>query len=124
MPTVVPHDHARYAGRSIGTGHCVAFVRDATGLPQTTAWRRGDPVQGSDLAPGTAIATFDPNGRYGNHIDQRSHAAILLAVHDDGSLTVADQWVGKPVSQRTIYNRHGKGVPADDAAAYYAIEVA
>ena len=124
MPTTVPHDHARYAGRVIGTGHCVAYVRDATGLPQTTAWRRGEKVQGGDHAPGTAIATFDPSGRYGNHEDGRSHAAILIAVHDDGSLTVWDQWLNQPVHQRVIRNRNGHGYPINDASAYHVIEVA
>lgn len=30
------------------------------------------------MVPGTAIATFDPSGKYGNHTDGRSHAAIYL----------------------------------------------
>lgn len=111
-----------YRGRVVGTGHCVPFVREATGAPVTAVWRRGDPVQDSDLASGTAIATFDANGRYGNHTDGRSHAAILLTQHDDGSLAVFDQWVGQPVHQRVIRNRRGEGNAVNDASRYYVIE--
>ena len=44
------------------------------------------------LRPGTAIATFDPDGRYGNHTDGRSHAAIYLG-QDATGIRVIDQWV-------------------------------
>ena len=115
--------HERHVGSSIDDGHCVAFVRKVTGLPPTSLWRRGDPVQGTSLAPGTAIATFDPGGTYGNHLDTRSHAAILHAVHDDGSITVFDQWVGQPVQQRVIRNRGGAGGAANDSSRFDAIEV-
>jgi hypothetical protein len=111
-------------GTVVGNGHCVALVREVAGLPPTAQWRRGDPVQGSsDLAPGTIVATFDDNGRYGNHIDGRSHAAVLLAVNDDGSLLVTDQWLNQPVHQRTIRNRKGGGDAVNDASRYYVIEV-
>ena len=111
-------------GKVVGSGHCVPFVREVTGLPSTASWRRGDPVQGSDIPPGTAIATFDPNGRYGNHTDGRSHAAIYLSENADGSLEVIDQWVGQAVHQRTIRNRRGAGDAVNDASRYYAVEVA
>jgi hypothetical protein len=87
-------------GSVVGTGHCVPFVREATGAPITTQWRSGAKVRDNpDLAIGTAIATFDANGRYGNHTDGRSHAAVLIAVRDNG-LLVADQWLG-PISAST-----------------------
>ena len=44
------------------------------------------------MAPGTIIATFDAKGRYGNHTDGTSHAAIYLGQNADG-LQVIDQWV-------------------------------
>lgn len=122
MPFVASQ-HERWRGSVVGTGHCVPLVREAAGAPITTQWRRGDPVQGSDLAPGTAIATFDPNGRYGNHPDGRSHAAIFLAQFEDGSLTVLDQWVGQPAHERVIKHRHGEGDACNDASRFYAIEM-
>lgn len=48
-------------------------------MPHTAAWQRGALVKGNvNMVPGTAIATFDPSGKYGNHTDGRSHAAIYL----------------------------------------------
>lgn len=114
--------HTRYYGRVVGTGHPVAFVRECSGAPITTQWFRGDPVRGSNLSPGTAIATFDPTGRYGNHMDGRSHAAILLADNDDG-LLIADQWVGQPVKERVISYRNGSGDACNDGDRFYAIEM-
>lgn len=75
------------------------------------------------MAPGTAIATFDPDGRYGNHTDGRSHAAILVAEHGDG-LRVWDCWKGHPVAQRTIRWHGGQGKASNDADQFYTIESA
>lgn len=122
MPTVSTQ-HERHYGRSVGNGHCVAFVREVTGLPPTATWRRGERVRGSSQPPGTAIATFDPDGRYGNHVDGRSHCAILLRENDD-SLLVADQWVGQKVHSRTIQFRGGKTATnaVNDGDCYYVVE--
>jgi len=109
-------------GQVFGNGHCVALVRELAGLPHTAQWRRGDPVRGSNVAPGTAIATFYPDGGYGNHTDNRSHAAILLAENSDG-LLVMDQWLGRPAQQRVIRFRQGAGDPVNDGDQYHTIEV-
>ena len=123
MPFVASQPE-RYVGhKPIGTGHCVPLVREATGAPITTQWRRGDPVHGSNLAPGTAIASFDSNARYGNHVDGRSHAAILLAQYDDGSILVLDQWIGQEPAQRVIRHRSGQGDAANDASRFYVVEM-
>ena len=45
----------------------------------------------TQLAPGTAIAVFDSNGRHGNHTDETSHAAIYLRQDAEG-IYVIDQW--------------------------------
>lgn len=112
---------ARYAGQVIDTGHCVRFVQTAAGAPHTSRWRRGTRVRGAAVAPGTAIATFDPSETYGNHTDGRSHAAILVAEQGDG-LRVWDQWKGHPVGQRTIRWRGGQGTANNDGDAYFVIE--
>ncbi|WP_458021615.1 BPSL0067 family protein [Kosakonia sp. BK9b] len=104
-----------YIGQSVGSGQCVAFTQKAANMPRTVNWKRGALVKGNmNIAPGTAIATFDDNGQYGNHSDGRSHAAIYMG-QDSTGIQVLDQWVGhgfdrsgakvavpKPVSQRTI----------------------
>lgn len=122
MPFVASR-HEHLSGQTIGTGHCVPFVREVTGAPHTSQWRRGAKVRGSDLAPGTAIATFDSRGQYANATNGSSHAAVLIAIAADGIL-VADQWVGQPVHRRVIPYRGGSGPPVNDGDAYHAIEVA
>jgi hypothetical protein len=81
-------------------------------------------VRGGEHAPGTAIATFNPDGKYGNHTDGRSHAAILVSVNSDG-LLVYDQWLNQPVAQRTIRYRgltNSKNA-TNDGDAFYVIEL-
>jgi hypothetical protein len=96
----------------------------AANVPHTSKWRRGVRVRDNpDLAPGTAIATFDANGRYANATDGSSHAAILLDVRDDG-LLVADQWVGRAVAERIVRYKGGAGDPVNDGDAYFVIECA
>ena len=90
-----------HVGRTIGNGHCVAYVREATGLGHTSTWRAG-PLARDALPPaGTAIATFE-SGRYGEAgPTSSSFTAILMAIVPEG-LLVWDQWVGQPVHQRVI----------------------
>jgi hypothetical protein len=78
-------------------------------------------VRDGNTPQSVAIATFDPNGRYGNHTDGRSHAAILIATQSDG-LRAIDQWVGQPVHNRLIRFKDGEGDPVNDGDAYYVIE--
>jgi hypothetical protein len=113
-----------YDGRVVGDGHCVAFVQAAAGAPRTAEWRRGVHVRSNtgNLSH-QAIATFDADGRYGNHRDGRSHAAILIARREDG-LLVWDQWVGQPVHQRLIRYRAGQGNPVNDGDAFHVITAA
>ena len=83
----VAQNPQQWAGqRSVGTGECVPLVQKATGAPLTRQWRAGIPVQGNTaIRPGTAIATFDDNGRY------NGHAAIYLG-QDGSGVRVVDQW--------------------------------
>lgn len=122
MPSVATQ-HERHAGHVVGSGQCVDYVRQVTGLPPTSHWRRGDPVCGGDHALGTAIATFDARGRYPNTMIGDSHAAILRAAHDDGSITVWDAWLGQPVHERVIRNRHGRGDAVNDSSRFFTIEL-
>lgn len=83
---VAPNPQQWVGQPSVGTGECVPLVQEATGTPLTRQWRPGVPVQGNTaIRPGTAIATFDDNGRY------VGHAAIYLG-QDDNGVRVLDQW--------------------------------
>ena len=118
MPFIA-NDPERFLGQSVATGHCVPYVQAASGAPLTRDWRRGVPVKGGNIPRGTAIATFDPDGTYGNHTDGRSHAAILKE-EVAGGLLVWDQWRNAPpmpdqvVHERLIRFRAGQGIAVND----------
>ncbi len=116
-------DPARYAGISVGNGQCVSFVKIAAGAPASSLWAQGMAVRGNAVPPGTVIATFDPDGSYGNHTDGSSHAAILIAEVASG-LSVWDQWLGHPVGQRIIAFRAGAGSAANDGDQFCVAEPA
>lgn len=110
-------------GKVIGSGQCVAFVEAAAKAPHTAQWTRGRIVAGdATIPPGTAIATFDPAGTYGNHTDGRSHGAIYVSQVAGEGLAVYDQWLGQPVHQRIIHFRHGSGLAVNDGNQFYVVE--
>jgi type VI secretion system secreted protein VgrG len=108
-----------------GSTECVEFVRQTTGAPQTKDWKKGKKV--SDAKPGeiprgTAIATFDSNGKYPTD-KLGKHAAIYLE-HNQDQILVLDQWKkqGK-VEQRPIQFKQPKGTKrSNDADTFYVIE--
>ena len=120
MPFVAANPNARL-GEVVG--HCLPHVQRTAGVPHSSRMRKGEHVlsAGNDLPKGIAIATFDPDGKYGNHVDGRSHAAVLLERVPEG-LRVIDCWVGRPVGERIIRDKRGVGPAADDASKYYVIE--
>jgi hypothetical protein len=109
-PTNGPYIATRpeaFEGRVIGEGHCVDFVKAAAGVPRTAAWQEGDEVRRNPhIARGTAIATFEADGRYTN--ESGNHAAIYL-YQDDRGIWVYDQWPGQPVHKRLIRFEGGSG---------------
>ena len=109
----------QYAGKVVGNGQCVAFVREASGAPATNEWVQGQAVRGAPLSSGTAIATF-VDGTYPN-APTGNHAAIYLS-QDDTGLTVWDQWVGQPVHKRVIKFKGGQGSPSNDGDKFSVID--
>lgn len=111
-----------HIGQVIGNGQCAVLVEMITpGLGLTKGWRAGPRVLAvKDLARGTVIATFDPDGRYGNHTDGRSHAAIFMGFTEHGDIEVIDQWHGQPTHRRVIHKGHYPAV--NDAEAYSVVE--
>jgi hypothetical protein len=117
----VANNPRHWEGHSVGSGQCVAYVQEASDAPRTASWRRGALVRGNNsIVPGTAIATFDQDGTYGNHTDGRSHAAIYLR-QDADSITVLDQWWGHHVSVRLI-RFHAAPRSVNDGRNYYVVE--
>lgn len=112
-------------GKSVGTGHCVPYVQQASGAPQTAKWTKGRKVRGDLAIPkGTAIATFGADGTYTNSVDGTSHAAIYLK-QDAKAIYVYDQWINQPVHQRAIRFQGGKTGrdTVNDGDNYYVIEL-
>ncbi len=93
--------YSDFLGQSVGSGECVALVQATSDVGLTGTWVPGAQVEGNtDLAPGTAIATFGSDGTYTNTYGQ-SHAAIYLG-QDQTGIYVEDQWLGHAASTRVI----------------------
>lgn len=78
---------------SKGNTECVEFVRQAAGAPQSIIWKQGKKVSEAkigEILRGTAIATFDANGKYPADTLGK-HAAIYLE-HNAQRILVLDQW--------------------------------
>lgn len=118
---MVASGYGQFLGQSVGSGQCVALVQAAdpnVGLTRT--WTQGAQVMGNtSLQPGTAIATFGPNGTYTNSTDGSSHAAIYLGQNAQG-IQVEDQWLGHAASVRTIAWSSTSGA-ANRGSAFYVI---
>ena len=109
-----------FVGQSVGNEQCVAYVQVASGAPHTSSWTRGRLVKGGGVPQGIAIATFDPDGRYGNHLDGRSHAAIFHEELPEG-LLVWDQWLHHPVTPRVIHFATGRVLPSMTATSFISL---
>jgi hypothetical protein len=108
-------------GDVVGSGHCMALVQVHHGMPHSSALRRGERVRDMvDPPRGLVIATFNDAGRYPNAMDGSSHICIFLEKRPEG-LRVVDQYIPKPVGERTIRYKAGLGKPVDDGDAYFAV---
>jgi hypothetical protein len=109
-------------GKAVENGHCVRFCQKVSTVPHTSRWEPGVKVRGGNVPKGAIIATFDPDTkRYENDIRGRSHAAVFLEEREDG-LRVLDQWLGRPVLERTIRFKGGAQPHVDDGDSYYVVE--
>ena len=98
---IVASGYADMLGQSVGTGQCVALAQATSDVGYTSTWSPGAQVEGdTDIAVGTAIATFGSDGTYTNTYGQ-SHTAIYLG-QDSSGIFVEDQWLGQPAQTRHI----------------------
>ncbi|WP_367998503.1 BPSL0067 family protein [Rhodomicrobium lacus] len=71
------------------------------GAPATSQWHQGEPVApGSDIEPGTAIATF-VDGRYPKN-STGQHAAINLGQNDNGIVVLEQHRLSNLMQIRRI----------------------
>ena len=113
---IVDENKKRENGIFVGESHeCVAVVKYFAKAPQTIIWKKGAKVKGNNnIQPGTAIATFDKNGRY------YGHAAIYINQTTIG-INVYDQWNRRPLNDRVIEFK-GMGYVSNDGDQFYVIE--
>ena len=71
-----------------------------------------------DLKPGTAIATFNDEGRFPNKHEWNS--GIYLGRGTNGSIWILDQWPGYSPREREVF-LDNKRMPANNAGAYSVI---
>jgi hypothetical protein len=121
--SIIATGYEEYMGEAVDNGQCVRLLQVvAPGIGHTSTWRPGVLARGSGAPRGTCIATFTPDGRYGNHTDGTSHAAILLEEQPDG-LLVFDQWKGQPCHERVIRDKGGADPRwSNDASRFHVIE--
>ena len=111
----------------VGNGQCVTAYSKFSGVTgDTKRWRAGvDVADNGDIKPGTAIATFDSNGRYPSGKDKNS--GIYLGPGTKGS--ILDQWPAHspnpahPPQPREVLNDNARGA-SNNANAYHVILVA
>jgi hypothetical protein len=108
-----------------GNTECVVFVQQAAGAPPTSMWSRGLRVKDAkdaEIPKGTAIATFDDNGKYPTD-GAGKHAAIYLS-HSSTAIRVLDQWKSQgEVKERSIWFDKPAGTSrSNDANTFWVIE--
>mmetsp|Transcript_52242 Transcript_52242/g.46923 ORF Transcript_52242/g.46923 Transcript_52242/m.46923 type:complete len:149 (+) Transcript_52242:115-561(+) len=125
----VPISHAQsYVGQSIGSGECAAGVQTVFyyyynywPLGLTSTWTRGKKVLGDYTIPtGTAIASFNDNGKYDCTFG--CHAAIYISQDSIGNtMKVYDQYSTKNWGVRTLY-LHSSNPQSNSPDRFYVIE--
>lgn len=107
----------------IGSGQCVALVKELTGAPAASLWKEGDTLlalfKAKKILPtGTAIATF-VDGSYQNK-PSGNHAAIFIR-QVTGGIEVFDQWMNHAPSKRTIMFGHAASRGAAQRPELYSV---
>ncbi|WP_408951543.1 BPSL0067 family protein [Lysobacter sp. Hz 25] len=99
---------------SDGDTHCAELIKHSSTFAAPNAqqfWRQGRRLRpGLQVAPGTAIATFDENGRY--PVGPVKHAAIFIGYSEGGTgVLVLDQWDGVNLQYRELRWNYTIGNP-------------
>lgn len=106
-------------GSSDFCGQCVSYVTTVCPtIPVATKyWKKGAKAkENKDILAGTAIATFDKNGKYSGH-------AAIYERQDTVGINVVDQWVTSPakaIHKRILrFGAHGNSNNGDN---FFVIE--
>jgi hypothetical protein len=118
-----------FQGKVVGSGHCAVFVQAVTAVGHTSTWRQGKKVARNEIAPGTAIATFD-RSRYQNYYGLPAEEKIIRGSHigiyvrqTEKYIEMWQQYKGVAVHKQ-IYNfQYGNYSNfVNDADSYFVVE--
>ena len=107
-----------YIGQSIGDGECVDLIKLCSNAPLTRYWKPGKYVFGSDIPPGTAIATF----RRGKYPNREGYHAAIYSHQDKNGIYAWDQWQGQAVHLRYIKAKQSHKNAGNNASKYRIIQ--
>ena len=123
----------------VGSGECVALTSHLTGVTDhTPSWERGPRVVNDDgtlntaVKPGTAVATFDKNGKYPSGDVPKNSGTFLGpgVASGKGSIRLMDQWnahppnpANPPQSRDVRFNADAGRDVSNNSNAYYVILV-
>lgn len=105
-----------------GNTECVEFVRQAASAPPTPTWKAGIQVMGAEpggILRGTAIATFDKDGKYPAD-GLGKHAAIYLS-HSPLGIRVLDQWNKQGEVRERLIRMNKPDIPRVNCAKHYFV---
>lgn len=102
----------------VSTHQCASLIQYYTKAPLAKFWRKGVEVRGNadKIVAGTAIATFNLEGRYSNQ-QHDNHAAFYVSQSATG-IWVIDQWADDPIGKPTISKRFLKFTDANSDGTY------
>ena len=88
-----------------GVKSCAELIKskDTFGAAPTWEWREGRKVApGMSIAPGTAIATFNDQGRYPQSESRMKHAAVFIGFTRGGILVLDQYEPGRNINYREL----------------------
>ena len=107
---------------------CVSLTKHFSGAPCSDCWRAGPPVIGSDIPRGTAVATFDENGRYPKGKNHQNSGIYIESGNAPNTFLIIDQWdeipgvrPAHPARERGLGPKPGQR--SDNSLAYSVITV-
>lgn len=117
----VIHNPVRHKGKTpVGTGECAVLPQwFNSAIPHTCHWKRGGPVKGRVLIPGTVIATFNSNGDYVNR--HGFHTALYVG-QDAQGIKVIEQFSSLPAIRLHKYHFGDPTSMENNADNYYVVE--
>ena len=127
MPFVVHHPLQHVGKQPVGSQQCAVLPQIILGsMPTVPHWKKGAPVKGNILTPGTVIAVFNSNGDYAGsqfatNVHGRAHTALYVKQTNLG-IEVVHQWFGCGTIRKSTIHFGGGANLAANADNYFVVE--